>query len=145
MDVKDCNLEFDNYSRRSVYTKDKEKLDNIIKNMKMIPEERKEVKQIIKLQEMKIDQSLFSKYSQKKSSNDDEDNEEVFNGSYDKVKELRDKYENIVLNDDTLEVNIDTVVKNSLNEQTSNVPKNWLGKGLTTPFPKNRFAMIPRK
>lgn len=142
LDVKDCNLEFDNYSRRSVYTKDKEKLDNIIKNMKMIPEERKEVKQIIKLQEMKIDQSLFSKYSQKKSSNDDEDNEEVFNGSYDKVKELRDKYENIVLNDDTLEVNIDTVVKNSLNEQTSNVPKNWLGKGLTTPFPKNRFAMM---
>ena len=137
----DCSLEMDNYSRRSIYTKNKDKLDNTIQNMKLTPEERKEVKQIIKLQEMKIDDSLFAHYSQKKSK-DSEDEKTVYNASYDKVKELRDKYESIVLNDSSLEVNIDTVVKNALNEQTSKYPKNWLGKGLTTPFPSNTFAMM---
>ena len=49
-------------------------------------QKRKEVKQIIKLQEMKIDDSLFAHYSQKKSK-DSEDEKTVYNASYDKVKD----------------------------------------------------------
>ena len=41
-----------------------------------------------------------------------------------------------------MDINVDTVVKNTLNEETSKAPKNWLKKGIIYPFPSNRFSMM---
>ena len=130
-DVENFNLDFDNYSRRSIYSTNKEKNKEIIENMKLTPETRKEIKQIIKLQEIKIDSSLFNSYTQKEKKT-----------SYEKIKELRDKYELLILKDPSLDQNVDTVVKNSLNNSTSSYTKTWLSNGLITPFPQNNFTMM---
>ena len=142
IDVKDLDLEFDNYSNRSVYTTNKKKENEIINNIKNISnEDRNDIKEIVKLQEMKLDHNLFEHYSQKNLTNNNNNNN-IFNNSYSKIKEIRDKYEQIILKDSSLDINVDTVVKNALNKETRNVPKNWLEKGLVFPFPENCFAMM---
>ena len=140
IDIKDLELEFDNYSNRSVYTTNKKAQNEIINNIKNISnEDKNDIKEIINLQQIKIDHNLFEHFSQKNLNNN---NNKTFNNSYSKINEIRTKYEQIILKDSSLDINIDTVVKNALNKETRNVPKNWLEKGLITPFPKNSFAMM---
>ena len=134
------NLEFDNYSKRCVINHHKEEEDNLIEKMKLTPEERKEIKSLVKLQNVKLDKNLFKHYSQKHLNKVDEN--DIYNNSYDQIESLRKKYESIILKESSLDINVDTVVKNALNEETSNAPKNWLEKGLIYPFPSNRFAMM---
>ena len=136
----DFNLKFDNYSKRCVINTNKEEENHIIENMKLTPEERKEIKSIVKLQDMKLDKTLFSHYSQKNLSKVEEN--DTYNNSYKLIEELRKKYESVILKESDLDKNVDTVVKNTLNDETSKVPKNWLEKGLIYPFPNNRFAMM---
>ena len=131
IDIKDLDLEFDNYSNRSVYTTNKNKQNEIINNIKNISnEDKNDIKEIVSLQQMKLNHNLFNHFSQKN------------NNSYPKIQEIRDKYEQIILKDSSLDINIDTVVKNALNKETRAIPKNWLEKGLITPFPSNSFAMM---
>ena len=136
----DFNLKFDNYSKRCVINTNKEEENQIIENMKLTPEERKEIKSIVKLQDMKLDKTLFSHYSQKNLNKVEEN--DIYNNSYKLIEELRKKYESVILKESDLDKNVDTVVKNTLNDETSKVPKNWLEKGLIYPFPNNRFAMM---
>ena len=136
----DFNLKFDNYSKRCVINNNKEEENRIIENMKLTPEERKEIKSIVKLQNMKLDNTLFKHYSQKHLNKVEED--DAYNNSYKLIEQLRKKYESVILKESALDINVDTVVKNTLNEETSNFPKNWLEKGLIYPFPNNRFAMM---
>ena len=136
----DFNLKFDNYSKRCVINTHKEEEKKIIEEMKLTPEERKEIKNIVKLQDMKLDNTLFKHYSQKNLSKTEEN--DAYNNSYELIEQLRKKYESVILKESSLDINVDTVVKNTLNEETSNVPKNWLEKGLIYPFPNNRFAMM---
>ena len=136
----DFNLKFDNYSKRCVINNDKEEENKIIENMKLTLEERKEIKSIVKLQNMKLDDTLFKHYSQKHLNKVEEN--DAYNNSYKLIEQLRKKYESVILKESALDINVDTVVKNTLNEETSNFPKNWLEKGLIYPFPNNRFAMM---
>ena len=134
-DVPDFNLDFDNYSHRSVYSTTKDKNKEIINQMTLEPENKKEINQIIKLQELKITSSLFTSYSQKSPL-------ETLNSSYEKIQQLRNKYELLILKDSLLDINVDTVVKNSLNKSTSSYIKTWLSNGLSSPFPRNNFSMM---
>ena len=136
----DFDLKFDNYSKRCVINNHKDEEKKIIDEMKLTPEERKEIKAIVKLQDMKLDQTLFKHYSQKNLNKVDDN--DAYNNSYKLIEQLRKKYESVILKESSLDINVDTVVKNTLNEETSNVPKNWLEKGLIYPFPNNRFAMM---
>ena len=136
----DFNLKFDNYSKRCVINNNKEEENKLIEEMKLTPDERKEIKTIVKLQDMKIDKTLFKHYSQKHLNKVEEN--DAYNNSYSLIEELRKKYESVILKESALDINVDTVVKNSLNDETSKVPKNWLEKGLIYPFPNNRFAMM---
>ena len=136
----DFNLKFDNYSKRCVINHKTEEENKIIENMKLEPEERKEIKSIIKLQNMKLDSTLFKHYSQKHLNKVEENDK--YNNSYEQIELLRKKYESVILRESSLDINVDTVVKNTLNEETSKYPKNWLEKGLIYPFPNNRFAMM---
>ena len=136
----DFNLKFDNYSKRCVINTNKEEENRIIEDMKLTPEERKEIKSIVKLQDVKIDNTLFKHYSQNHLSKVDEN--DAYNNSYKLIEKLRKKYESVILKESALDINVDTVVKNTLNEETSQFPKNWLEKGLIYPFPNNRFAMM---
>ena len=139
-EIKDFNLKFDNYSKRCVINHHKEDENKLIENMKLTPEERKEIKSIVKLQNVKIDDTLFKHYSQKNLKNVEEDDK--YNNSYEQIELLRKKYESVILKESSLDINVDTVVKNTLNDETSKAPKNWLEKGLIFPFPSNRFAMM---
>ena len=123
-------LKFDNYSKRAVFNTHNKQESELISHMQLTPTERKQITQITKLQNVKIDNKLFEQYSQKE------------NNSYDLIEQLRNKYLNIILKESSLDINVDTVVKNTLNDETSKVPKNWLEKGLIYPFPNNRFAMM---
>ena len=136
----DFKLKFDNYSKRCVINTNKNVESKIIEDMKLTPEERKEIKSIVKLQDVKMDNTLFYHYSQNHINKADKN--EAYNNSYKLIEKLRKKYENVILKESSLDVNVDTVVKNTLNEETSNVPKNWLEKGLIYPFPNNGFAMM---
>ena len=139
-DIKNFELKFDNYSKRCVINNHKEEENKIIENMKLTPEERKEIKSVVKLQNMKLDQTLFKHYSQKHLNKVEEN--DIYNNSYDQIELLRKKYESVILKESSLDINVDTVVKNTLNEETSKAPKSWLEKGLIYPFPSNRFSMM---
>ena len=134
------NLKFDNYSKRCVINHHKEEENKLIESMKLTPEERKEIKSIVRLQDVKIDNNLFKHFSQKHLDKVEENDK--YNNSYELIESLRKKYESVILKESALDINVDTVVKNTLNEETSKAPKNWLEKGLIYPFPSNRFAMM---
>ena len=136
----DFNLKFDNYSKRCVINHHKEEENKLIESMKLNPEEKKQIKSLVKLQDVKLDQNLFKHYSQKHLNNVEEN--DIYNNSYNQIEKLRKKYESVILKESSLDINVDTVVKNTLNEETSKAPKNWLEKGLIYPFPSNRFAMM---
>ena len=138
--IENFNLKLDNYSKRCIINNHKEEENKIIEDMKLTPEERKDIKTIVKLQNMKIDKTLFKYYSQKHLNKAEENN--IYNNSYEQIEILRKRYESIILKESSLDINVDTVVKNTLNEETSKAPKNWLEKGLIYPFPSNRFAMM---
>ena len=89
---------------------------------------------------VKMDKNLFKHYSQKNLNKVEEN--DIHNNSYNQVEKLRKKYESVILKESTLDINVDTVVKNTLNEETSKAPKNWLEKGIIYPFLSNRFAMM---
>ena len=138
--IENFNLKLDNYSKRCIINNHKEEENKIIEDMKLTPEERKDIKTIVKLQNMKLDKTLFKYYSQKHLNKAEENN--IYNNSYEQIEILRKRYESIILKESSLDINVDTVVKNTLNEETSKAPKNWLEKGLIYPFPSNRFAMM---
>ena len=138
--IENFNLKLDNYSKRCIINNHKEEENKIIEDMKLTPEERKDIKTIVKLQNMKLDKTLFKYYSQKHLNKAEENN--IYNNSYEQIEILRKRYESIILKESSLDINVDTVVKNTLNEETSKAPKNWLEKGLIFPFPSNRFAMM---
>ena len=58
--------------------------------MKLTQEERKEIKSVVKLQNVKIDDTLFKHYSQKNLKNVEEDDK--YNNSYEQIELLRKKY-----------------------------------------------------
>ena len=138
--IENFNLKLDNYSKRCIINNHKEEENKIIEDMKLTQEERKDIKTIVKLQNMKLDKTLFKYYSQKHLNKAEENN--IYNNSYEQIEILRKRYESIILKESSLDINVDTVVKNTLNEETSKAPKNWLEKGLIYPFPSNRFAMM---
>lgn len=118
------NLEFSNFSNRSVYMR---RAPACLEKIKMLPKERTEIEKLIELQNTNIE-NLFK-------SNEDDPNSQH-------LKELREKYYENILKDDAIDSNIDIVVKSSVNAPVSECASTWLNDGLIKKFPKNYFSMM---
>jgi DNA-directed RNA polymerase I subunit RPA1 len=116
-------LDFDNFSRRSVYTK---KTARSIENYKLTPIEREEIEKLIELQKLNLEDCF---------TNGNENNSQ-------QVSQLRDYYSQAILNDDTADSQIDITVKNAINKLVSEHNDTWLNKGLVKKFPKNLFSTM---
>jgi DNA-directed RNA polymerase I subunit RPA1 len=132
------NLEFYNYSRRNVFTR---KTKDELAHYKMLPEAREHIEKLMQLQNIKIE-NLFSQNEGNVENEENVDNQiELSEEAATTLKELREKYYENILKDDSIEANIDTVIKNSINKYSSECVDTWL-KGLMKTFPKNYFACM---
>ena len=87
--LENFNLKFDNYSKRCVINNHKKEENEIIENMNISPDIKKEIKSIVKLQDVKLDNNLFKHYSQKNLNKVEEN--DIYNNSYDQIEKLRKK------------------------------------------------------
>lgn len=124
-------LNMANFSNRNVLINDKKKIEEVLMFMKLLPEERTQIERLLELQNYDI--SKFLNYP--------EDEPELME-NIEKIKELREKYYENILKDDTIDANIDVVVKNSINKPCSQSSNNWLKYGLVKNFPSNFFSMM---
>jgi len=124
-------LNMANFSNRNVLINDKKKIEEVLMFMKLLPEERSQIERLLELQNYDI--SKFLCYP--------EDEPELME-NIEKIKELREKYYENILKDDTIDSNIDVVVKNSINKPCSQSSNNWLKHGLVKNFPANFFSMM---
>jgi len=124
-------LNMGNFSNRNVLINDKQKIEEVLMFMKLLPEERAQIERLLELQNYDI--SKFLNYP--------EDEPELME-NIEKIKELREKYYENILKDDTIDANIDVVVKNSINKPCSQSSNNWLKYGLVKNFPSNFFSMM---
>lgn len=132
-EIENFELNLNNYSRRNVFTR---KTPESIANLKLLPSERKDINRLLDIQNVKIEKLFEDK------NNDDEEAEDTAK-SYSSIKELKDKYYEIVLKDEshTIDANVDTIVKNAISKPCSEGTKNWL-RGLSKSFPRNYFSMM---
>jgi DNA-directed RNA polymerase I subunit RPA1 len=119
----DFNLDFDNFSRRSVYTR---KTAQNIMNYKLTPVERDDIESLIDLQNTKVEECFTV---------NNEHNAKI-------ISELRDRYNEAILKDESADSQIDITVKNAINKLVSQHNDNWLSKGLVKKFPKNLFSTM---
>jgi len=124
-------LNIANFSNRNVLIYDKKKIEEILMFMKLLPEERTQIERLLELQNYDI--SKFLNYP--------EDEPELME-NIKKIRELRELYYENILKDDTIDANIDVVVKSSINKTCSQSSNNWLKYGLVKNFPSNYFSMM---
>ena len=130
-ELKDFKLNLANFSNRNVFINDNKKILDVLMYMKLLPEERTELERLLVLQNQDITKFLFYP---------EDDN--LLMENLEKIKELREKYYETILNDESIDVNIDIAVKNSINKICSQYTNDWLKFGLVKNFPQNYFSMM---
>ena len=136
-EIPDFKLNFNNYSNRNVFTR---KTADSLAEIKLLPQEREQIEKLIKSQNFKIE----NLYKTEENEEDDIEQKEADEKSNDLITELRDKFHEIIIKDEThtIESNLDVIVKNAMNKLSSDYSKNWINKGLVKNFPKNYFSMM---
>ena len=135
-EIPDFKLNFGNYSNRNVFTR---RNPDSIANFKLLPRERDQIEKLMVQQNLQID-NIYKERNEEDKTDDavlDENSKYL-------IKDLRDKYfENVVKDDsNTIDSNVDTVIKNSINGPVSGARKSWLDHGLVKNFPKNFFSLM---
>jgi len=144
--VKNFKLHFDNFSNRNILITNKNEKQLQLDNFKMDPEERKEIETLINLQNFEIKPEIFEdkrKLLKDKNSNLSQE-EKLRLENHKKIKDLGERFHESILKEDSqiIDANIDTVVKNSINQISSDCNKRWLKEGLIKRFPYNYFSLM---
>lgn len=144
------NLEYDNFSNRSVLHVNK---DDLQKSLLEIPQNIKEdVKKIIRLQDFHISDDLFKHKSV--LVEELESKEKLTKSEKEKIKDLKSSIHNEdeiyklklkifseFLKDDSIENSLDSSIKAAVNSQ-SKCLNQWINHGLQKKFPSNLFSIM---
>ena len=123
---KDCVFTSDNYSNRGLFSNKDH--NEVMDNSHLFSSQNKKFINDLFLKQDTTKKVLFEDHL-------DSDN-------LNKMKALSRKFEENTLKHDTIDQNIDTVVKSTINPETSDLNKFLLPNGSIKPWPKNYFSLM---
>ena len=148
LEVTNFNISIDNYSNRAVKNTSKKILEDNI--LAIDPREQDELKKLVKLQDFKINEKLFSTKEELYNNHMEDDTIDEIDPIFEECKDnerninnLKQKLHDVILeNVSKVENNIDSVVKSAVNKISNKYTDNWVNHGLVKKFPLNYFSIM---